>query len=74
MQSLQTVFAAEVSDLSIVHPWREYLKQKYTELSGIQTYHGYLTTSDYGGKIVNKVWQKCFTGEFQNAPNETTWD
>ena len=64
----QLYSTAEVSDGSIVYPWREYLKQKYTELSGIRRYHGYLTTSDHRGKIVIKVREKCFRGEFQNAP------
>ena len=58
---------ATVSDGSIVYPWRDYLKEKYTDLPGTRKYHGFLTTSDHRGKVTVKAREKCYRGEFQNT-------
>jgi hypothetical protein len=58
---------ATVSDGSNVYPWREYLKEKYTDFPGTCKYHGYVTTSDHRGKVTMKVCEKCYRSEFENA-------
>ena len=56
-----------VSDGSIVYPWRDYLKKKYTDLPGTRKYHVFLTTSNHHGKVTVKAREKCYRGEFQNT-------
>ena len=46
---------ATVLDGSIVYPWRDYLKEKYTDLPGTRKYHGFLTTSNHRGKVTVKA-------------------
>ena len=58
-----------------VFNWRECLGEKYSDLPGIRKFHDFLVVKSHDGKVVMKVRQQCFEGEWKTSPlhirNET---
>ena len=48
--------------------WRDYLGQKYSDLLGVRKLHDFLVVKTSTGKVVMKVRECCYAGEWKQSP------
>ena len=48
--------------------WRDSLGEKYSDLPGVRKHHDFLVVKAHDGKVVMKVRELCFAGQWKDSP------
>ena len=51
-----------------VHTWRNSVGKKYSDLPGVRKLHDFLVVKTHDGRVVMKVREHCYGGDWKESP------
>ena len=51
-----------------VHTWRDSVGKKYSDLPGVRKLHDFLVVKAHDGRVVMKVHEHCYSGDWKESP------